>query len=104
MWHVMPRRKMCWWSYDQTPKAFAFSSRTTAWALTTRPPWFAHRSVPLGLLGMQERAQLIGGGLEIESKPGRGTTGAVWLPLAAMDAAKAGQGGSENENRGGGGS
>ena len=44
----------------------------------------------LGLLGMQERAQLIGGELEIESKPGRGTTVAVWLPLAAVDAAKAG--------------
>ena len=44
----------------------------------------------LGLLGMQERAQLIGGELEIESKPGRGTTVAVWLPLAAVDAANAG--------------
>ena len=44
----------------------------------------------LGLLGMQERVQLIGGELEIESKPGRGTTVAVWLPLAAVDAAKAG--------------
>ena len=44
----------------------------------------------LGLLGMQERVQLIGGELEIESKPGRGTTVAVWLPLAAVDAARAG--------------
>jgi len=43
----------------------------------------------LGLLGMQERAQLIGGELEIESKPGRGTTVAVWLPLAVVDAAEA---------------
>jgi signal transduction histidine kinase len=35
----------------------------------------------LGLLGMQERATLAGGSLEIESSPGAGTTVFVRLPL-----------------------
>jgi PAS domain S-box-containing protein len=36
----------------------------------------------LGLLGMQERARLAGGTLEIESTPGVGTTAFVRIPLA----------------------
>ncbi|HOX58858.1 MAG TPA: response regulator [Candidatus Paceibacterota bacterium] len=38
----------------------------------------------LGLLGMQERARLVGGSVEIESNPGAGTTVFVRLPLAPM--------------------
>ncbi len=37
-----------------------------------------------GLLGMRERADLIGAGLEILSAPGRGTTVRIDLPLAAI--------------------
>jgi len=37
----------------------------------------------LGLLGMQERASLIGGRLTIESRPGAGTAGVVEVPEAA---------------------
>jgi signal transduction histidine kinase len=33
-----------------------------------------------GLLGMRERAQLLGGEFELDSKPGRGTTIKVCLP------------------------
>jgi PAS domain S-box-containing protein len=36
-----------------------------------------------GLLGMQERAELLGGRLEVESAPGRGTTVRARLPVAA---------------------
>ena len=39
----------------------------------------------LGLLGMQERATLAGGSVEIESNPGAGTTVFVRLPLALSD-------------------
>jgi signal transduction histidine kinase len=35
----------------------------------------------LGLLSMQERASLVGGELDIESEPGRGTTVVAWVPL-----------------------
>ena len=36
----------------------------------------------LGLLGMRERAALVGGTLTLESAPGHGTTVLFWLPLA----------------------
>lgn len=37
-----------------------------------------------GLLGIRERAKLIGGRLEIESQPGRGTSLHFWLPGASQ--------------------
>jgi signal transduction histidine kinase len=39
------------------------------------------REHALGLVGMRERAQLLGGRLEVESSPGAGTTVVVELPL-----------------------
>jgi two-component system sensor histidine kinase UhpB len=41
------------------------------------------RAAGLGLLGMRERAALVGGRLEIESSPGRGTTVFLYLPWKA---------------------
>jgi len=41
----------------------------------------AHSEKRFGVLGMQERAYLMGGSLEIESAPGQGTTLRVILPL-----------------------
>ena len=40
-----------------------------------------------GLLGMHERAELIGAHIEVRSEPGRGTIVSVRLPLAQADAA-----------------
>ncbi len=39
----------------------------------------------LGLLGMEERVRRLGGRLEIDSQPGRGTTVAAELPLADLN-------------------
>ncbi len=39
------------------------------------------REKRFGLMGMQERAHILGGNLEIDSKPGRGTTVRACLPL-----------------------
>jgi signal transduction histidine kinase len=41
----------------------------------------AGRDVGIGLRGMEERLRLIGGRLEIQSAPGRGTSVHVWAPL-----------------------
>ena len=37
----------------------------------------------LGLAGMAARAERLGGSVEVESNPGRGTVVAVWLPMTA---------------------
>lgn len=39
----------------------------------------------LGLLGMRERAQAVGGRLSIHSRPGRGTTVSAWVPLEVSE-------------------
>jgi two-component system sensor histidine kinase UhpB len=39
----------------------------------------------LGLLGMKERVQILGGNLEVDSEPGHGTRIRISLPLAAGD-------------------
>jgi PAS domain S-box-containing protein len=41
----------------------------------------AVRGASLGLLGMEERAALAGGGLDFNSAPGRGTEVLAWFPL-----------------------
>ena len=41
----------------------------------------------LGLLGMHERARLLGGTLEVQTAPGRGTTINVELPRSAISGA-----------------
>ena len=43
----------------------------------------AHRVRGLGLVGMEERVNHLGGEFEIESEPGAGTKVAVELPLAS---------------------
>jgi PAS domain S-box-containing protein len=42
-------------------------------------------SKSLGLLGMRERAAVVGGQVNISSAPGKGTTVAAWIPLASPD-------------------
>jgi len=43
----------------------------------------------LGLLGMKERASLLGGRLDIRSRPGEGTTVMLDIPLTGALVAKA---------------
>ena len=38
-------------------------------------------SKSLGLLGMRERAAILGGQVNISSAPGKGTTVTAWIPL-----------------------
>jgi PAS domain S-box-containing protein len=42
-------------------------------------------SKSLGLLGMRERAAVLGGQMDISSAPGKGTTVAAWIPLSSPD-------------------
>ena len=45
-------------------------------------PDAAARSGRLGLAGMRERAELLGGSFQVDSAPGAGTTVRVWWPLS----------------------
>src|SRR6202521_5307492 len=42
-------------------------------------------SKSLGLLGMRERAAILGGRVDISSAPGKGTTVAAWIPLPSPE-------------------
>jgi two-component system, NarL family, sensor histidine kinase UhpB len=44
---------------------------------------FAEEGKGLGLDGMRERALLVGGALEIDSRPGKGTTVTLEVPAGA---------------------
>jgi signal transduction histidine kinase len=48
---------------------------------------FSEERQQLGLVGMQERAALLGGEFQIESQPGKGTLILVYLPLFAVEEA-----------------
>jgi signal transduction histidine kinase len=47
-----------------------------------------HRPDSLGLLGMRERAALLGGVAEVKGTPGQGTTVTVRVPLTGSPVAK----------------
>jgi signal transduction histidine kinase len=47
----------------------------------------------LGLLGMRERLEMVGGKFSVTSAPGKGTTVRAEIPLADARAARAGEGG-----------
>ncbi|MGI6604010.1 MAG: sensor histidine kinase [Firmicutes bacterium] len=51
----------------------------------------------LGLIGMRERADLIGGKLQVKSEPGCGTTIKFCLPLTVPEAAHQGLGGGKGQ-------
>jgi signal transduction histidine kinase len=42
-------------------------------------------SKSLGLLGMRERAAILGGQVNISSAPGKGTTVTAWIPLPSPE-------------------
>jgi signal transduction histidine kinase len=42
----------------------------------------------LGILGMKERAQVFGGGVQVSSSPGKGTKVTVHIPLEAASAGR----------------
>jgi signal transduction histidine kinase len=46
-------------------------------------------SKSLGLLGMRERAAILGGQVKISSAPGKGTTVSAWIPLRSAEEAGA---------------
>ena len=83
--HVDLRQTDQWLDLCVKDDGIGFSSRETLARAASRPS--------LGLLGMQERAQALGGTITIESLPGRGTEVRARIPLRSPEAA-------EDEERG----
>jgi two-component system sensor histidine kinase UhpB len=83
------RARHVWIEMNQTGSALELAVRDdgvgfdVAEALD-RAPGCGH----LGLLGMKERVQILGGDIEVESQPQRGTRIRISLPAAATDAVK----------------
>jgi signal transduction histidine kinase len=57
-----------------------------------------HNTKSIGLLGMRERAALLGGEVRLRGEPGRGTTVSVRIPRPGKDPAWGKPGLNENEN------
>ncbi len=56
-------------------------SATTENPSTSRKPWQASNNKRLGLVGMRERVEMVGGNLSIESTSGKGTTVRAEIPF-----------------------
>jgi signal transduction histidine kinase len=54
-----------------------------------------------GLLGMQERVEMLGGRIAIESQPGQGTTVRVWLPQPVLSPRQQGDSAEGKATKGG---
>ncbi len=67
--------------------AAAAAGAAVASASAAARPQFAASPTGFGVPGMRERAELLGGSLEIASPPGRGTTVRLTLPLTAASRA-----------------
>jgi signal transduction histidine kinase len=58
--------------------------RVQDWGQGFDPDGFIDETSHLGLASMQERAQMLGGSCQIDSKKGEGTTITVFIPLTAL--------------------
>lgn len=63
-----------------------------------RPLLLARGTRHLGLLGMRERAEMVGGRFEIESAPGNGTTIIARIPLGRTTVKKPVKDSTDNQS------
>lgn len=74
---------------DQIMVELATSPRWASITITDNGRGFqkddAHRGRGLGLAGMEERARLVGGWLEVASEPGSGAVVSAWVPMRAPE-------------------
>jgi len=76
------RAQHVWIELSQTDRALELAVRDDGAGFdVTRTLDRAASRGHLGLLGMKERVQILGGDLEVHSEPGHGTRIRIWLPL-----------------------
>jgi len=67
-------------SIQRLPKAVCMKIKDDGKSFEVERMWHARKSQHLGLLGMRERVEMVGGKFTVESAPGHGTTIQVQVP------------------------
>jgi two-component system sensor histidine kinase UhpB len=73
--------KNVWVRLEQDEDALRLSVRDDGKGFDSRAAGKGHAGGSLGLLGMEERVGLLGGTLQIQSAPGKGTEVTARIPL-----------------------
>ena len=65
---------------QELPRGICIKIRDDGKSFRVQPGWQREGSKRLGLLGMRERLEMVGGQFGVESTPGKGTTIVAELP------------------------
>ena len=68
--------------FEKLPKAICLKIKDNGKSFQAQRVMHSKRNTRLGLIGMRERLEMVGGSFRIESAPGRGTTVRAQIPLA----------------------
>ena len=72
-------------SIQKRPRAFRLTIKDNGKSFRVERVLQARKNKRLGLLGMRERVEMVGGSLHVESAPGQGTTICAEIPFAKSD-------------------
>ena len=68
--------------FEKLPKAICLKIKDNGKSFQAQRVMHSKRNTRLGLIGMRERLEMVGGSFSVESAPGRGTTVRAQIPLA----------------------
>ena len=94
MWRGMRRPAVVEVNFEKLPNALCLRIKDNGKSFQAQHILHSKRNTRLGLIGMRERLEMVGGTFVIESSPGKGTTIIAQIPLR-----KAARGGGGGENR-----
>jgi signal transduction histidine kinase len=69
-------------NFEKLPKAICLKIKDNGKSFQAQRVMHSKRNTRLGLIGMRERLEMVGGSLGVESAPGKGTTVRAQIPLA----------------------
>jgi signal transduction histidine kinase len=69
-------------NFEKLPNAICLKIKDNGKSFQAQRVMHSKRNTRLGLIGMRERLEMVGGSFSVESTPGRGTTVRAQIPLA----------------------
>jgi len=69
-------------SFEKLPNAICLKIKDNGKSFQAQRVMHSKRNARLGLIGMRERLEMVGGSFSVESAPGNGTTVRAQIPLA----------------------